>query len=154
MATIPPVLGNLNGQRPNAPEAQPSGQVAAKDSPNDAQQPYGENNMYLADKKPKIVEALRQMVVDYRAEGIVARRHEIRRIRQARMFYQGLQYAFYDTNNEMWVVPFTARNFDDKDQEEQPRFMYVTNFYLGYALAGRRKLPRLRTCARPRLPPT
>ncbi len=85
--------------------------------------------------RPDLVEALRSMVVDYRAEGIVARRNEIRRIRQARMFYQGLQYAFWDSNQDMWVVPFTSRLYDDKDEEEQPRFMYVTNFYLGYALA-------------------
>lgn len=85
--------------------------------------------------RPDLVEALRTMVTEYRSEGIVARRHEIRRIRQARMFFQGLQYAWWDSQQEMWVVPFTARLFDDKDQEEQPRYMYVTNFYLGYALA-------------------
>lgn len=141
MAAIPPVLGNLNQQQPNAP--QPSGQVAPQDSPNDQKQPYGPNNMWLEDGnaelgitgRPDLVEALKSMVVDYRAEGIVARRHEIRRTRQARMFYQGLQYAWWDNNQEMWVVPFTSRLFDDKDQEEQPRYMYVTNFYLGYALA-------------------
>ena len=134
MASVPPILGNLNGQQ-GAPQAQPSGQNTAQDSPNAAKQPFGENNMYLDDQRPDLVEALRSMVVEYRAEGIVARRHEIRRIRQARMFYQGLQYAWYDNDQEMWVVPFTSRLFDDKDLEEQPRFMYVTNFYLGYALA-------------------
>jgi hypothetical protein len=140
MAAVPPVLGNLAAP-PTAP--QPSGQVAPQDSPNNQQQPYGLNNMWLEDGneqlgikgRPELVEAIRSMVTDYRAEGIVARRHEIRRIRQARMFYQGLQYAWWDNNQEMWVVPFTSRLFDDKDQEEQPRYMYVTNFYLGYALA-------------------
>jgi hypothetical protein len=134
MAAVPPVLGSLTAP-PAAPPPQPSGQNTEQESPNAAQQPYGPNNEKLADLKPELVEALRTLVTDYRAEGIVARRHEIRRIRQARMFYQGLQYAFFDAGNDMWVVPFTAATFDDKDEEEQPRFMYVTNFYLGYALA-------------------
>jgi hypothetical protein len=37
------------------------------------------------------VHALRDLVRQYREEGIVARRHEIRRIRQARLLWQGLQ---------------------------------------------------------------
>src|ERR1700680_4690612 len=148
MASIPPVLGNIGNGASNAPRPQaapePSGQVAPQDAPNAAQGgPYGPNNMYLETGnaelgivgRPDIVEALKQMVTDYRAEGLVARRHEIRRIRQARMFYQGLHYAFFDNEKNMWVVPFTARGFDDKGEEEQPRYMYVTNFYLGYALA-------------------
>lgn len=126
MAAIPPVLGNLS----------PPNQDAPKESPNNQQQQnYGPNNEKLGDARPDLVGALRQLVVEYRAEGIVARRHEIRRIRQARMFWQGLQYAWWDNQNDMWVVPFTTRLFDDKDQEEQPRFMYVSNFYLGYGLA-------------------
>lgn len=138
MAAIPPVLGSPNGS--NAPQPQqappqPSGQVAPQEAPNTPVGPYGPNNMYLAEKAPEIVEALRTMVTDYRAEGLVARRHEIRRIRQARMFFQGLQYAYFDNDKDMWVVPFSSTAFDDKDEEEQPRWMFVTNFYLGYCLA-------------------
>src|SRR5438105_3926088 len=49
----------------------------------------GPNNERLDDVKPKLVLALRELVRQYREEGIVARRHEIRRIRQARLFWQG-----------------------------------------------------------------
>lgn len=138
MAAIPPVLGDFTNSAASAQQDQKQipGKLAPAESPNAAQDgPYGPNNEKLQEMKPELVEELKQMVVEYRAEGIVARRHEIRRIRQARMFYQGLQYAFWDSDKDVWVVPFTARNFDDKDDSEQPRFMYVTNFYLGYALA-------------------
>src|SRR5712664_1086312 len=50
----------------------------------------GPNNERLEDVKPELVHALRELVRQYRQEGIVARRHEIRRIRQARLFWQGL----------------------------------------------------------------
>ena len=39
----------------------------------------GANNERLEELKPKLVHALRELVRQYREEGIVARRHEIRR---------------------------------------------------------------------------
>jgi hypothetical protein len=51
----------------------------------------GPNNELLDDAKPELVNALRELVRQYRAEGVTARRHEIRRIRQARLFWQGQQ---------------------------------------------------------------
>jgi hypothetical protein len=126
MAAIPPVLGDIT-----PPSSAPV------ESPQNQQQggPYGLNNIKLDERRPDLVGALRQLVTDYRAEGLVSRRHEIRRIRQARMFWQGIQYAYWDAQGDgQWVVPFTSRTFDDKDQEEQPRFMYVTNIYLAYGL--------------------
>src|SRR5712691_11338245 len=54
----------------------------------------GPNFERLEDARPDLVNALRELEVQYRQEGIVARRHEIRRIRQARLFWQGLQYAW------------------------------------------------------------
>src|SRR5216684_5244529 len=44
----------------------------------------GPNHERLEDVKPELVHALRELVRQYRQEGVVARRHEIRRIRQAR----------------------------------------------------------------------
>jgi len=56
----------------------------------DAAHPFGLNNERLEEMRPDLVNALRELEVQYRQEGIVARRHEIRRIRQARLFWQGL----------------------------------------------------------------
>src|ERR1700680_2648116 len=103
MAAIPPVLGDINPKPTDAPQ----------DSPNANQQnQYGPNNEKLDELRPDLVEALRQGSTEYRAEGIVSRRHEIRRIRQARMFWQGLHYAWWDNQQSMWVVPFASRLFD------------------------------------------
>jgi hypothetical protein len=125
MAAVPPVLGQITPHQTNAPQ----------DSPNAKQGgDYGPNNQRLEELRPELVSALRDMIVEYRAEGIVSRRHEIRRIRQARMFWQGLHYAWWNDQQNMWVVPFASRLFDDQDREEQPRFMYVTNIYLAFGL--------------------
>jgi hypothetical protein len=95
----------------------------------------GANNERLADVKPKLVNALRELVRQYREEGIAARRHEIRRIRQARLFWQGLQYAWWNPNDMNWHLPFEQKFSDDRALEEMPRYQFVTNFYQGFGLS-------------------
>ena len=95
----------------------------------------GPNNERLEDAKPKLVHALRELVRQYREEGVVARRHEIRRIRQARLFWQGLQYAWWNPNDMNWHLPFEQRFSDDRALEEMPRYQFVTNFYQGFGLS-------------------
>jgi DNA-directed RNA polymerase subunit RPC12/RpoP len=89
----------------------------------------------LAEVKPKLVNALRELVRQYREEGIAARRHEIRRIRQARLFWQGLQYAWWNPNDMNWHLPFEQKFSDDRALEEMPRYQFVTNFYQGFGLS-------------------
>ncbi len=95
----------------------------------------GPNNERLEDLKPQVVHALRDLVLQYRQEGIVARRHEIRRIRQARLFWQGLQYAWWNPSDMNWHLPFESRFSDDRELEEMPRYQFVTNFYQGFGLS-------------------
>lgn len=95
----------------------------------------GPNNERLEDAKPELVHALRELVRQYRQEGVVARRHEIRRIRQARLFWQGLQYAWWNPNDMNWHLPFEQRFSDDRQLEEMPRYQFVTNFYQGFGLS-------------------
>jgi hypothetical protein len=95
----------------------------------------GPNNERLEDAKPKLVHALRELVRQYREEGVTARRHEIRRIRQARLFWQGLQYAWWNPNDMNWHLPFEQRFSDDRALEEMPRYQFVTNFYQGFGLS-------------------
>src|SRR6266704_758341 len=108
----------------------------ALDSQNDPQaQALGPNNERLEQAAPRLVNALRELVVQFRQEGIVARRHEIRRIRQARLFWQGLQYAWWNPNDMNWHLPFEQRFSDDRALEEMPRYQFVTNFYQGFGLS-------------------
>ncbi|MGB9466118.1 MAG: hypothetical protein WBR10_13485, partial [Candidatus Acidiferrum sp.] len=95
----------------------------------------GPNNERLDDLKPELVNALRELVRQYRQEGIVARRNEIRRIRQARLFWQGLQYAWWNPNDMNWHLPYENRSSNDRELEEMPRYQFVTNFYQGFGLS-------------------
>lgn len=95
----------------------------------------GPNFEKLEEVRPDLVNALRELVRQYRAEGVAARRHEIRRIRQARMFWQGLQYAWWNPNDMNWHLPYEKRSSDDRALEEMPRYQFVTNFYQGFGLS-------------------
>src|SRR5215475_7133408 len=95
----------------------------------------GPNNERLEDVHPKVVHALRELVRQYREEGVVAPRNEIRRIRQARLFWQGLQYAWWNPNDMNWHLPYESRSSDDRQLEDMPRYQFVTNFYQGFGLS-------------------
>src|SRR5882724_11633951 len=95
----------------------------------------GANFELLEELRPQLVNALRELVRQYRQEGVTARRHEIRRIRQARLFWQGLQYAWWNPNDMNWHLPFEQKFSDDRALEEMPRYQFVTNFYQGFGLS-------------------
>src|SRR5271157_2521383 len=95
----------------------------------------GPNFEKLEEERPELVNALRELVRQYRVEGVTARMHEIRRIRQARLFWQGLQYAWWNPNDMNWHLPFEQKFNDDRALEEMPRYQFVTNFYQGFGLS-------------------
>src|SRR5260370_22838556 len=120
-----PADGNLaagvaQGFSPAPPEADED--AAAKGGATTPPADLGPNNERLDDAKPELVHALRELVRQYRQEGVVARRHEIRRIRQARLFWQGLQYAWWNPNDMNWHLPFEQRFGDDREPGEMPPY--------------------------------
>jgi hypothetical protein len=117
------------------PSASSAKTAFARDNNRQEAVDLGPNNERLEDAKPELVHALRELVRQYRQEGVVARRHEIRRIRQARLFWQGLQYAWWNPNDMNWHLPFEQRFNDDRELEEMPRYQFVTNFYQGFGLS-------------------
>ena len=95
----------------------------------------GPNNERLEELRPDLVNALRELVVQYREEGMVARRHEIRRIRQERLFWQGLQYAWWNPQDMTWHLPYESKMYDDSAAAEMPRYQFVTNLYQAFGLS-------------------
>jgi len=135
---IAPADGNLAaGVAPGfSPASRDGGEDAAlKGGATTPPVDLGPNNERLDEVKSELVNALRELVRQYRQEGVVARRHEIRRIRQARLFWQGLQYAGWNPNDMNWHLPFEQRFSDDRELEEMPRYQFVTNFYQGFGLS-------------------
>jgi len=111
------------------------GKAAASSQEALAKLALGPNNERLEELRPDLVNALRELVVQYREEGIVARRHEIRRIRQARLFWQGLQYAWWNPQDMTWHLPYESKIYDDGAAAEMPRYQFVTNLYQAFGLS-------------------
>jgi hypothetical protein len=127
--------GAAKGEREISRFARNDGSDPGDEKTATARLDLGPNNERLEDAKPELVNALRELVRQYRREGVVAWRHEIRRIRQARLFWQGLQYAWWNPNDMNWHLPFEQRFSDDRELEEMPRYQFVTNFYQGFGLS-------------------
>jgi hypothetical protein len=96
---------------------------------------YGPNHEELEEREPEVVAALRNLIYDYRREGIVSRRHEIRRIRQARLFWQGLQYNFFSSSDMSWHLPYQMAPLDEAAQFEGHRYQFVTNYFQAFGLS-------------------
>ena len=142
----------LGGNSPDTAGAASDSQIAPNDgrvAPQDGNRPtfpeglaetlrqlnLGANNERLEELRPDLVNALRELEVEYRQEGIVARRNEIRRIRQARLFWQGLQYAWWNPQDMTWHLPYESKIYDDSAAAEMPRYQFVTNLYQAFGLS-------------------
>ncbi len=98
----------------------------------------GPNFENLEELNPTLVAELRKLVLAYRQEGIYGRRLEIRRIRQARLFWQELQYGWFDPFSMNWRLPFGTSGMQSQGAEQSEdygRFQFVTNFYQAFGLS-------------------
>lgn len=138
MATAPPIPQQSSSTNPqdNQGPIQPGVTVPVEEGQGTNPQPgdMGPNYENMEKLKPKWVSTLRDLVMKYRMEGLVSRRQEIRRNRLARLYWQGLQYAWWDPGNFNWNLPFQSRFDDDTNIEQQPRYQFVTNYYKGFGL--------------------
>jgi hypothetical protein len=140
MATSSTAIGEMDPRQMQAP---PPGEIAPKEGPTQPEggsQDHGENNQDLELHDKELVATLRQLVLDYRVEGLVGRRHEIRRIKKNRLFWQGLHYnTGWDADEQEWQMPSGTTHGlsfgDDEEEEAGPRYEYVTNWYQAYGLS-------------------
>ena len=142
---------NMNEEQQQAAQTQVERTV---DSESQTGTPWGPNFEYLetgvpqqpivqgavpgTPAEPDVVNALRQLTLSYRQEGIFARRLEIRRIRQARLFWNELQYGWFDPFSMNWRMPAGNTGLSPGDEESQSdwgKFMFVTNFYQAFGLS-------------------
>lgn len=145
MATAPPALTQNQSEENQSASLTQVEHVQDKESQS-PQLPWGPNFEFLekgnpetgAPAKPELVSTLRALVYQYRQEGIFGRRLEIRRIRQARLFWQELQYGWFDPFSMNWRMPQGSQGLspgDDEAQQDWGKLMFVTNFYQAFGLS-------------------
>ncbi len=95
--------------------------------------PYGPNNETLPDN---LQIALKELVDELARENIYARRQEIRKVRQARLFWKGKQYIWWSERDQAFHTPFdTSWTQSDDVGDDMPRYQYVTNIYQPFGLS-------------------
>lgn len=95
--------------------------------------PYGPNNETLPDN---LQNALKGLVDELARENIYARRQEIRKVRQARLFWKGKQYIWWSERDQAFHTPFDTSWTQSSDAgDDMPRYQYVTNIYQPFGLS-------------------
>jgi len=94
---------------------------------------YGPNNQTLPDN---LQIALKGLVDELARENIYARRQEIRKVRQARLFWKGKQYIWWSERDQAFHAPFdTSWTQSSEPGDDMPRYQYVTNIYQPFGLS-------------------
>ncbi|NDQ58034.1 MAG: hypothetical protein GZ088_13260 [Acidipila sp.] len=127
------------GQERNIAAGQDDHTAAAQDgnsasaSNGFAATPYGANNEQLPGR---LQSALRSLVEELARENSYARRQEVKKVRQARMFWKGQQYLWWNEQDQNFHTPFQAgAQSANSSADDQPRYQYVTNIYQPFGLA-------------------
>ena len=129
----------LFGQKEPAKPGEQDGNAPTQGGLTALQQELGPNYEKLKEKRPHIVSALQQLVLEYRYDGQYSQRLQILRTRYARLFKRGIQYALYNAGSGDFdfanaasglQLPTNAQSGDPAGQ----RFEYVTNLYQAYLM--------------------
>src|SRR5713226_2063862 len=121
-----------NGASATIPLESPAQLSALESTPASAGR-YGANNQNLPER---LQAALRALVEDLGRENLFARRQEVRKVRQARMFWKGQQYVWWNEQDQSFHTPFQAPGqSSDSGLDDQPRYQYVTNIYQPFGLS-------------------
>ena len=94
---------------------------------------YGPNNETLP---APLQLALKSLIDDLARENMAARRQEIRKVRQARLFWKGKQHIWWSERDQNFHTPFEAPSAGGADSPDAgPRYQYVTNIYQPFGLS-------------------
>lgn len=120
-------MAHLNADEQPQPEP---GAIAPAEGP---AQPDRADYGPLYEKLPAdLVSALRDLKNRFKSESSTARRDEVKKIRQAREFWKGIQYIFWSEVDQKWKTPFEE---DRADSQDTPRYEFVTNIYQAFGLS-------------------
>src|SRR5579859_6632540 len=132
------VAGKLSGKSPDEKKPATQDGNAPPSNLSENQKKYGPNFEKLKKQKPHIVAALQQLCLEYRLETMYADRYRIRRTKYARLFWQDIQYAGWNNQEQDYNFASGGVNANwglDQDSDTGPRYEFVTNWYQGYGLS-------------------
>ena len=82
-----------------------------------------------------IKQELRFLVATFKDETLSARREEVKKAKQAREYWKGVQNIWWSESDQEWRFPFETLYNRDYETDQIPRYSFVTNIYQAFGLS-------------------
>ena len=83
----------------------------------------------------KLKASLRSLIADFKDDTLSARREEVKKAKQAREYWKGVQNIWWSESDQEWRFPFETIGSGDLLSDQQPRYSFVTNIYQAFGLS-------------------
>lgn len=78
---------------------------------------------------------LRSLIAEMKDETLSARREEVKKAKQAREYWKGVQNIWWAESDQEWRFPFETLFNRDFITDQMPRYSFVTNIYQAFGLS-------------------
>lgn len=82
-----------------------------------------------------IKSSLRSLIAEMKDETLSARREEVKKAKQAREYWKGVQNIWWAESDQEWRFPFETLYNRDFISDQMPRYSFVTNIYQAFGLS-------------------
>jgi len=83
----------------------------------------------------EIKSSLRSIIAEMKDETLSARREEVKKAKQAREYWKGVQNIWWAESDQEWRFPFETLFNRDFISDQMPRYSFVTNIYQAFGLS-------------------
>jgi hypothetical protein len=82
-----------------------------------------------------VKQSLRSLIAEMKDETLSARREEVKKAKQAREYWKGVQNIWWAESDQEWRFPFETLFNRDFISDQMPRYSFVTNIYQAFGLS-------------------
>jgi len=79
--------------------------------------------------------SLRTIVANFKDDTLSARREEVKKAKQAREYWKGIQNIWWSESDQEWRFPFETLENQNSMNDQMPRYSFTTNIYQAFGLS-------------------
>lgn len=97
--------------------------------------PVGDYGRFMEGLDDRLKQSLRVLTADFKDDTLSARREEVKKCKQAREYWKGVQNIWWNESDQEWRFPFDQIASGDLLSDQQPRYSFITNIYQAFGLS-------------------
>ena len=111
--------------------------LGLEDGPPDVDTGQGETGYgrFMENIPDGVKQSLRSLIAEMKDETLSARREEVKKAKQAREYWKGVQNIWWAESDQEWRFPFETLFNRDFISDQMPRYSFVTNIYQAFGLS-------------------